>query len=86
MDPIILGEEHSPGMEYNTDAEILEAVRNSVMTIFHAACTCKMGVQSDSQAVVDSRGKVFGVERLRVVDVSAFPILPPGHPQSTVCK
>jgi choline dehydrogenase len=27
---------------------------------------------------------VFGVENLRVVDASAFPFLPPGHPQSTV--
>jgi choline dehydrogenase len=37
-------------------------------------------------AVVDSRARVIGVEGLRVVDASAFAVLPPGHPQSMVCK
>ena len=37
-------------------------------------------------AVVDSRARVFGVKGVRVVDASAFPFLPPGHPQSTVCE
>lgn len=36
-------------------------------------------------AVVDSRARVIGVEGLRVVDASSFALLPPGHPQSTVC-
>lgn len=35
-------------------------------------------------AVVDSKARVFGTKGLRVVDASAFAILPPGHPQSTV--
>ncbi|KAJ5334398.1 Glucose-methanol-choline oxidoreductase [Penicillium brevicompactum] len=30
------------------------------------------------------RARVFGVTGLRVVDASSFPVLPPGHPQSTV--
>lgn len=30
--------------------------------------------------------RVIGAHGLRVVDASAFPLLPPGHPQSTVCK
>ena len=45
-----------------------------------------MGKKGDNQAVVDSNGKVFGVTGLRIVDSSVFPILPPGHPQATVCK
>jgi len=45
-----------------------------------------MGVASDSMAVVDSHARVFGVQGLRVVDASAFPLLPPGHPQSTICE
>lgn len=36
--------------------------------------------------MVDSRARVFGVQGLRVVDASAFPFLPPGHPTSTVCE
>lgn len=45
-----------------------------------------MGKAEDRNAVVDSHGRVFGVERLRVVDISIFPLLPPGHVQSSVCK
>lgn len=45
-----------------------------------------MGKPSDKNAVVDTRGRVYGVENLRVVDASIFPILPAGHPMSTICK
>ena len=37
-------------------------------------------------AVVGSAGWVFVTQRLRVVDASSFPFLPPGHPQATVYK
>ena len=43
-----------------------------------------MGMANDTQAVVDSHARVHGVSNLRVVDASAFPILPPGQPQATV--
>ncbi|RDW70509.1 GMC family oxidoreductase [Aspergillus mulundensis] len=81
--PIVVGEEAFPGPQVQSDAEILHAIRESVMTIFHAACTCKMGHANDSMAVLDSKGRVFGVTGLRVADASAFALLPPGHPQST---
>ncbi|GLA27802.1 CAZyme family AA3 [Aspergillus niger] len=84
MEPIIDGEEYFPGEELQTDSEILEVVKDTLMTVYHASCTCKMGVRNDSMAVVDSQARVFGVDGLRVVDASAFPILPPGHPQSVV--
>lgn len=45
-----------------------------------------MGNSDDPLAVVDSRARVFGTQGLRVVDISAFPLLPPGHPQATVCE
>ena len=43
-----------------------------------------MGKQGDANAVVDSQARVFGVQGLRVVDMSAAPFTPPGHPQATV--
>lgn len=43
-----------------------------------------MGNFNDSNAVVDGHARVIGVERLRVVDLSAVPFIPPGHPQATV--
>lgn len=85
MAPIIVGEEFFPGKEYQTDREILEVIRDTAMAPWHASGTCKMGTRSDRMAVLDSRARVFGVEKLRVVDASAFPVLPPGHPQSVVC-
>ena len=45
-----------------------------------------MGRANDTTAVVDSHARVRGVSNLRVVDASAFPILPPGQPQAVVCK
>lgn len=43
-----------------------------------------MGLANDTQAVVDSKALVIGVDALWVVDASALPFLPPGHPQSTL--
>lgn len=43
-----------------------------------------MGAADDPTAVVDPNAKVIGVSNLRVVDASAFNLLPPGHPMSTV--
>ena len=76
--------EYYPGDTVQTDAEILESIRNNLHTVYHAAGTCKMGKASDTSAVVDHVGRVFGTQGLRVVDASIFNVLPPGHPQSTV--
>ncbi|MQA90738.1 MAG: glucose-methanol-choline oxidoreductase [Gemmatimonas sp.] len=42
----------------------------------HASCTCPMGSDDDPMAVLDSRFRVRGVDRLRVVDASVFPRIP----------
>ncbi|KAL4745051.1 hypothetical protein BDW72DRAFT_199018 [Aspergillus terricola var. indicus] len=84
MAPVVLGDEYYPGNETQADAEILQFIRKNVMTLWHPSCTNKMGSKDDPAAVLDSKAKVFGVGRLRVVDASSFPFLPPGHPQSTV--
>lgn len=82
--PIRIGSEVVPGEAVVTDAEILEYIRNNLFMNWHAAATCKMGRTNDSMAVVDSKARVIGVQNLRVVDASAFALLPPGHPISTV--
>ncbi|MCJ1355090.1 MAG: hypothetical protein MMC33_005081 [Icmadophila ericetorum] len=81
---ILVGEELFPGPMVQTDEEILAALKEGVGPTYHASCTCAMGKASDPASVVDSKAKVIGVHRLRVVDASAFPLLPPGHPQATV--
>ena len=84
--PVLIGPEYFPGPSVQTDSQLLLLIRESLNTVFHAAATCSMGKISDPNAVVDSKARVIGVQRLRVVDASAFPLLPPGHPMSTVCK
>ena len=81
---ISIGEEAWPGANVTTDAEILSVLQKQVGTFYHASATCKMGTANDTMAVVSSKARVFGVENLRVVDISAFPFLPPGQPQATV--
>jgi choline dehydrogenase len=85
LSPVVVpGGEVVPGSSVQTDAELLQYIRGTGRTISHASCTCKMGKKSDIMAVVDSDGKVFGTSGLRVVDASAMPFLPPGHPMATV--
>lgn len=86
--PILIGEELSPGpqtLPFNaSDSEIVSYIQENLGFNWHASCTCKMGTSQDPMAVVDSQARVFGVKNLRVVDASAFALLPPGHPQATV--
>ncbi|UNI19415.1 Choline dehydrogenase [Purpureocillium takamizusanense] len=77
-------EEYFPGPGVKTDEQILETIRKTAMTVWHASCTCRMGKKDDPNAVVDPSAKVIGVSALRVVDASSFALLPPGHPQSTI--
>ena len=81
---ITVGPEYYPGPQVQTDAQILEVLRESTGPIHHGSATCKMGQASDTTAVVNSKAQVFGVTGLRVVDVSAFPFTPPGHTQASV--
>ncbi|KAF2185248.1 GMC oxidoreductase [Zopfia rhizophila CBS 207.26] len=84
LEPVLIGPETVPGNGTVTDAQILKYIQGSARTVSHVSCTCKMGKESDETAVVNSKGRVFGVQKLRVVDVSAMPFLPPGHPMATV--
>jgi choline dehydrogenase len=81
---ITLGQEVAPGPSVQSDADILAYIRSACVTLYHAGATCAMGKKGDPNAVVDSQARVFGVQGLRVVDLSAAPFVPPGHPQATV--
>jgi len=60
-----------------TDDEALEAfVRKAAIGVWHASCSCRMGRADDPMTVVDTQGRVKGVQGLRVVDASIFPIVP----------
>ncbi|HEX4864451.1 MAG TPA: GMC oxidoreductase [Acidimicrobiales bacterium] len=51
-------------------------VRSNAGGYWHPTSTCKMGSDSDPEAVVDHRGRVHGINGLRVVDASIFPTVP----------
>ena len=59
------------------DDEALEAfVRKATIGVWHASCSCRIGRPDDPMAVVDTQGRVKGVQGLRVVDASIFPVVP----------
>jgi 5-(hydroxymethyl)furfural/furfural oxidase len=59
------------------DDEAMEAfVRKAAIGVWHASCSCRMGRPDDPMAVVDTEGRVRGVQGLRVVDASIFPVVP----------
>jgi choline dehydrogenase len=64
-----------PGPEVDTPDKLRDFIRDEAWG-HHASCTCRMGADGDSMAVVDSRFRVRGVERLRIVDASVFPRIP----------
>ncbi|MEX2034302.1 MAG: GMC oxidoreductase, partial [Xanthobacteraceae bacterium] len=58
------------------DAALAEHIRQNVAGMFHVAGTCRMGADSDREAVVDRSGRVRGFDGLRVVDASIMPTVP----------
>jgi len=63
--------------EVLTDDAALEAfIRKATIGVWHASCSCRMGAPEDPMSVVDTNGRVKGIEGLRVVDASIFPVVP----------
>ncbi len=56
-----------------TDAALDGWILRNATTSHHSSSTCKMGPASDPLAVVDSVGKVHGLEGIRVADASIMP-------------
>lgn len=57
-----------------TDQELLGWARKVAESNYHPSCTLRMG--TGEKSVVDSSGKVHGIDNLRVVDASIFPTIP----------
>ncbi|TFJ87290.1 hypothetical protein NSK_001622 [Nannochloropsis salina CCMP1776] len=75
-------EEYAPGITCQSQAELEDAAGKVGTTIFHPAGTCKMGRADDPLAVLDARLRVRGIERLRVCDTSAMPVITSGNTSS----
>ncbi len=59
-----------------SDKLLEESILTFVRGSWHAAGTAKMGLATDTAAVVDQYGKVYGCKNLFVVDASIMPSIP----------
>jgi choline dehydrogenase len=71
------GPEVAPGSNVVSDDQIDAFIRSTAETIYHPVGTARMG--TDTDAVVDSCLKVYGIDGLRVVDASVMPALVSGN-------
>jgi choline dehydrogenase len=65
------------GTAVESDAELEQALREHVELIYHPVGTCQMGTGDD--AVVDPELRLRGLEGLRVIDASVFPVITGGN-------
>lgn len=68
----IISAEIAPGIEVESDEDIIQAFKTRGNAGYHACGTVAMGGED---APLDERARVRGVERLRVVDGSMFPTM-----------
>ena len=72
----LVGDRLQPSDPDLVSDEALDAwMLREAVTFSHPSGTCRMGPSSDSSAVVDQYGRVYGLEGLRVVDASIMPDL-----------
>ncbi|WP_415183825.1 GMC family oxidoreductase [Phaeovulum sp.] len=72
------GHEILPGLDVQSDEQILAYLRAEALTVYHPVGTARMG--RDAQAVIDPVSmKVHGMTNLRVADASVMPTLIGGN-------
>lgn len=67
------GRELAPGDDRQSDEDIAAYLRNTTLTGYHPAGTCRMGAVDDVKTVVDPDLRVKGIANLRVADASIMP-------------
>ncbi|OWZ02438.1 Choline dehydrogenase [Phytophthora megakarya] len=67
------GDAVSPTDDMQSDAQIDAWVRQHASTDYHPSSTNRMGLDTDSNSVVDAQTRVHGLEGLRIVDASIMP-------------
>ncbi|MGO9449480.1 MAG: GMC family oxidoreductase [Candidatus Binataceae bacterium] len=72
----LLGDEKWPGREVASADQAAAFVRANVAHYYHPVGTCAMGPARDAGAVVDSRGRVHGLDNCYVGDASIMPMVP----------
>jgi choline dehydrogenase len=76
--------ETSPAPGLNDEVEIKEAIKKTLQpSNAHQCCTAAM-MKRENGGAVDTQNRVYGTDRLSVVDASTFPLVPGGGPQASV--
>ena len=71
----LIEEEVVPGPSIQSKEALRQFIKDNAWG-HHASCSCKIGPRSDPMAVLDSKFRVHGAGKLRVVDASVFPKIP----------
>lgn len=74
--------ERVPGKDIQSDEELEDYIRETMITVHHPGSTCRMG-NSDTD-VVNHELKVHGMENLRVADASIYPRVPGANTNASV--
>ena len=74
----VIEAEMSPGLNIDSDDEMIADIRQHSSTVYHPTSTCMMGPDA-KKAVVDSHCRVYGTQGLRVIDASIFPTVTSGN-------
>jgi choline dehydrogenase len=70
------GEEQYPGPAVQGDANVEAYVRQFCGSMYHPACSARLGADGDEMAVLDPKMQVRGgIKGVRVIDASAMPDL-----------
>ncbi|SIR79682.1 GMC family oxidoreductase [Microbacterium sp. RURRCA19A] len=72
----LVGRELHPGPDTFTRDALVAHLYANPDNYWHPVGTCRMGLADDPLAVVDARGRVHGVEGLRVADCAIMPRVP----------
>jgi choline dehydrogenase len=75
----LIGGEIKPGPSVSDLASIKEFLQHSAIHYYHPCGSCKMGPAGDATAVVDSEGRVHGIDGLYVADASIMPDVMSGN-------
>lgn len=76
--------EIKPGAALTRPDELAKAAGDIATTIFHPVGTCKMGKDSDPDAVTDPGLKVRGMDNLYIADASIMPTITSGNTHAPV--
>lgn len=80
----LIDKEIFPGPDVSSDEAVAAHCKRTVKTGYHPVGTCKMGRDSDPEAVLDASLNVYGTRGLRVIDASLMPTIVSGNTNAAV--